>query len=737
MNTKPITRFPLRILISLPFVLLIILVVTVVGYLSFHTGKSAVNKVSAELRQTIYEQILQHLDNFLETPHKVNLLNDSYIRLSKLDLSDPITLQNYFLQQLRLFDSVNYIYFANTDGGIILVARRADGSIVVREAENFLAGRSTVYAITDEGRRGNVLEKRKHYDARERPWYKKAEEAGGSAWSIIYPFFLDKALGITAALPVYTEDGELKGILATDILLSHIQNFLGQLTEGGVGEVFILETSGWLVASSTSYQTYRQLHDTNHLIRINAKDISSPLIRTAHQQLVERFGDLNEILDSTYLEFDLDGQRQFLQVNRYQDARGLDWLITIAVPEAVFMDKIVANTHITIVLCLTALIVAVLLSIFLAKWISHPLSNLKQAAASLAKGNWTQQLSRNRVEELDTLSGSFNTMAKQLQTFFYALSKKNIELKKVQRALTEVNYELERRVKTRTIELSESEERYKRLAQASFEGVVIHSDGVIIDCNKAIEEIFGYQRVELKGRNLLELVVPESNQAVVRWIASPASKPFEVMAEKKSGELITLGVRSTSTPYNGKQVSVAVMRDISERKRNEKHLRFLATTDSLTQVPNRRHFQELAQSEISKSKRFQHELSFLLLDIDHFKRINDTYGHGMGDEVIKKLAATCKSRLRDIDIIGRMGGEEFAIMLPETDGEGALVIAELLRSTIANTPFDFDGHKINVTISIGLACFNQTNCDLDNLFKQADMRLYKAKHGGRNCTVAI
>lgn len=737
MITQPITRFPLRILISLPFVILVILVVAVVGYLSFHTGKNAVNKATAELRRTIYEHILQHLDNFLETPHRVNLINDSYIRLSKLDLNDPLTLQNYFLQQLRLFDTVNYIYFANTEGGIILVARRADGSIVVREAENFLAGRSTVYAVTDEGRRGDILETRKHYDARERPWYKKAKEAEGAAWSVIYPFFLDKALGITAALPVYTEGGGLTGILATDILLSHIQKFLGQLTEERTAEIFILETSGLFVASSTFDQPYRQAQDTNRLIRIHAKEIGSPLIRIAYQQLVGRFGDLSKVIDSTYLEIELAGEHQFLQVNRYHDTRGLDWLITIAIPEAAFMEKIVENTHITIMLCVTALIIAIYLSFLLAKWISRPLSNLKQAATSLAKGNWSQQLSRNRIEELDTLSVSFNTMAQQLQTLFHALRKRHRQLKKVQQALTVANYELERRVKRRTIELSESEERYKRLAQASFEGVVIHSDGVIIDCNKVTEDMFGYPRADLKGRNLMEFFVLESNQSAIKWNTSEESTPVEVRAEKKSGEIITLGVRSTSTPYNGQQVSVAVLRDISERKKNEKHLRFLATTDSLTQIPNRRHFLELAQSEIVKAKSLQQQLSFLLLDIDHFKCINDSYGHGVGDEVIKKIAAICKSKLRDIHIIGRMGGEEFAIMLPETSEEGALVIAEILRNTIADTSFHFDGHNIKVTISIGLACFNQTNSNLENLFKQADIRLYKAKHRGRNRTVAI
>ena len=157
-----------------------------------------------------------------------------------------------------------------------------------------------------------------------------------------------------------------------------------------------------------------------------------------------------------------------------------------------------------------------------------------------------------------------------------------------------------------------------------------------------------------------------------------------------------------------------------------------AHTDPLTGLANRRHFFESADAELARSRRYEAPLSLLMLDIDHFKEVNDAHGHRAGDRVLQKLAQTCLEVLRNVDVVGRVGGEEFAILLPETASEGAVEVAERLRAAVeAAEVVREEGVPIRVTVSIGAATL-AGNANLDTLMSQADDALYDAKHRGRN-----
>lgn len=173
--------------------------------------------------------------------------------------------------------------------------------------------------------------------------------------------------------------------------------------------------------------------------------------------------------------------------------------------------------------------------------------------------------------------------------------------------------------------------------------------------------------------------------------------------------------------------------DITERKKLEIELEKNAKTDFLTGLFNRRHFMELANQELNRAIRFDNPMSILMVDLDNFKRINDTYGHQTGDLVLKKFSAVCRQAFREIDILGRMGGEEFAILLPETSGAQAFEAAERLRSRIESTRISIEHHAaIEFTVSVGVASVVSKDDTLDALLSQADDALYKAKNAGRN-----
>ncbi|HEY6529640.1 MAG TPA: diguanylate cyclase [Cellvibrionaceae bacterium] len=167
-------------------------------------------------------------------------------------------------------------------------------------------------------------------------------------------------------------------------------------------------------------------------------------------------------------------------------------------------------------------------------------------------------------------------------------------------------------------------------------------------------------------------------------------------------------------------------------QRANHQLHIISRTDGLTGLLNRKTWEEILQHEFKRFSRYGHTCSLLMFDIDHFKRVNDTYGHPAGDEVIRQTAAVIRNCIRDIDVAGRYGGEEFAIILTNTDAQGALILAERLRTQVeANTVY-YEDHVIHFTISIGVAEVHSRMSEPTLWIDSADRGLYRAKRAGRN-----
>ncbi len=156
-----------------------------------------------------------------------------------------------------------------------------------------------------------------------------------------------------------------------------------------------------------------------------------------------------------------------------------------------------------------------------------------------------------------------------------------------------------------------------------------------------------------------------------------------------------------------------------------------ATHDALTGMPNRQAYNERIEAEYQRYKRYQNPLSLIIADVDFFKKINDNYGHLAGDKMLQLIARMLQKNIRDVDFIARIGGEEFTILLPETDGEHALVLAEKIRQKVAQTPFHYKEQRIPVSMSFGVSSFNESDL-IQEVFERADKALYSAKESGRN-----
>lgn len=218
--------------------------------------------------------------------------------------------------------------------------------------------------------------------------------------------------------------------------------------------------------------------------------------------------------------------------------------------------------------------------------------------------------------------------------------------------------------------------------------------------------------------------------------------------EKRNASWYVVDLDSTNGTYvNDQQVGEHALRRGDQVKIGDTIIKFLSGSDleaqyhetiyrmtiidGLTQIHNKRYLMETLEREIPRARRHGRPLSVVMFDIDHFKRINDTYGHLAGDYVLKELATLVKSRLRPDDVVGRYGGEEFCALLPETPVAGAAAIAEDLRRRVQERRFVFEGEHIPITVSLGCAELSG-EMDVLSLLKAADERLYEAKRGGRN-----
>ncbi|BAU12356.1 two-component hybrid sensor and regulator [Leptolyngbya sp. NIES-3755] len=428
-------RLSLHPVLVVPFVLQISLAVGLTGWLSVRNGQQAVNDVASQLRSEITARIEQYLETYVTTPHQINRVNADAIRLNELNLQDFDQLERHFINQIQIFESVRAIYVGTEkDGSHIGAERGDDGTLQIKVSGEATGHEVRFYAVDQNLKRTKLLKAKANFNARLRPWYKTAVQKRKANWGEIYKLFAAPNYVLNASLPIFDDRKNLIGVAAVDFSLERISNFLKSMKIGRSGETFIIERqTGLLVANSANQQPYQVENPTAPKImqksnRVKAIDSSDPWTGRTTQYLLQRFGSLNQIVDRQQLDFDVNGQRQFLQVAPLKTEQGLDWLIVVVVPESDFMDQIQANTRNTILLCIGAFGLATLFGIFTARWITEPILRLGRAASAIASGDLDQTVSIHSTNELNQLGQSFNQMAAQLRESFSKLERTNEEL---------------------------------------------------------------------------------------------------------------------------------------------------------------------------------------------------------------------------------------------------------------------------------------------------------------------
>jgi diguanylate cyclase (GGDEF)-like protein/PAS domain S-box-containing protein len=360
-------------------------------------------------------------------------------------------------------------------------------------------------------------------------------------------------------------------------------------------------------------------------------------------------------------------------------------------------DMMKARLQSLIVLVTSLVLTMAVTGYMLGRFIAKPIEEITAAMMQVTGGNFTVQLAAGRQDELGRMARSFNKMTLDLQRTYQ--------------------------------KMKHEQDKLYTVIQGTQEAVVVtDASGKVVLVNDAAETLLGKTVECISTGGILNLLdEPDRFQAMLDDTES--SKEPTLFAYKERWLLTSA---NTILDKDGAPIgSAALLRDVTLEQALLKELERLSITDALTDVYNRRHLDATLKLELNRSRETGSPLAVIMLDADHFKKFNDTYGHDQGDRVLKMAGHAMKEAVRQYDVPCRYGGEEFTIILPATDPDGAMHVAERLRQDIE--AMTVDGRK--VTISLGIACFPLIAADSpEALIEAADTALYRSKENGRNCS---
>ncbi len=284
--------------------------------------------------------------------------------------------------------------------------------------------------------------------------------------------------------------------------------------------------------------------------------------------------------------------------------------------------------------------------------------------------------------------------------------------------------------------LTDQEAMFRTTMEAAQVGIFVLQDQRFKYVNPFLIHLFGYSAEEMVGRmGPLDVIAPEQHAFIVEQMqarmAGIGGHRYEISAVRKDGSVFPAMVYGASSRFAGRPASVGTLLDISAQKVAENRIRELADYDVLTGLPNRRLLRERFVQLLAAAEREKGEIAVIFLDLDHFKRVNDSLGHSVGDELLVEVARRLDTVVRRIDTLARLGGDEFIFAMPGFHTAAAAEVARRLIDVFVR-PFEVAGHELTVTPSLGISIYPHDGQDLETLLKNADTAMYRAKEIGRN-----
>lgn len=719
----------LRHILFCRFGLLLTVAVALVAVSYGYFGvRPAINQIAVSNFARTADRIGKSMQKLLYPAQHLVALSSHWLAASNVELTQAQQLNFLFKPILRQFPQITSVVAGNTSGqGYMLLTmdhdcwlnrvteNRADG-----DNQHFLEWRGDVLA--------NEYSKKMAYDPRRRPWFIDAMQSKGAdevCWTKPYPLFTTHDPGITAS--VRQDSGENSRIVVGfDIMLRDIsavtsttkiaqRGFVAVMTDDGL--TLGLPMNGTLGAGSS-------LSLLQPLTQMGNPVVNAGLERW-HQgnrvgEKIDRYGVNGLYWLSTFVPFTLGNQRF--------------WICMFA-PETDFIPlwqpMVLALVIIFVVITASTLLIIRRISGNL----SDPLEKLVVTSEHIAKLDFSEKdCPVSNVAEINRLVDVQRRMRTMLAEFQNTVTRQQTDLQLRVVSLSAVQLQL----RSSEQQLQQALKHVQALFDNALVGIAFIRNRVVVDCNQQLCEMLGYARRELLGATLEQVYL--STEAFIATgerinQAFGQGKDFNEEGMFRNSDNVTFWGQISGRLLDKENPdfgSVWIIADLTQQKQAQQRLEYLSYHDPLTTLPNRLLFHDRLVHAIVRAKRKDKKLAVMFIDLDHFKAINDTLGHDVGDQVLAGVAKTLENSLRATDTLARSGGDEFMILVEDvTDRQVLSVLAQKLLNNFSQ-PVVIDERSFHLTVSIGISFYPDDGDDMAALVRNADAAMYHSKVQGRN-----
>ncbi len=509
----------------------------------------------------------------------------------------------------------------------------------------------------------------------------------------------------------------ITGVLISEVNLSSIRDLLRNALKNSKSQGLVLDEAGEVIAQSST----------------ESRAMNIPIAETVEN-------DLTRLRD-------IDGEPYLItavSLKKFDFYQAPNWTIVLQIPERIAFDAVYKfRARIIRILSITA-IISILLAILLARGFTAPLANLIDGARHISSGNFEHRIVPMSGDEIGSLTATFDEMRVNLRTTKADLDYRILQLSTLYEVGKAISSELDfRKLQNMILEI------VVKVIKAEKGSLMMLDDaektltiGVAVGLS---EEIARDTKLEV-GESVAGWVVKNKKPLFVNNVET--DQTFQTIKKKniRTGTLMSVPLTVKDKILGTLNVSKSTPDSFSERDfelfvnlanqaaiaiDNARLYRY-AVTDEMTRLYNHRYFQQRLDEEIQRADRYENHVSLIILDVDHFKSFNDTYGHPEGDRVLKTVARLIEKNVREIDIPARYGGEEFVVICPEKSGEGSLIPAERIRTAIEGYDFRINGEHVPIKVSLGVCCYPDAASSKADLIQKADAALYFSKENGRN-----
>jgi len=693
------TPLSIKQTVFLLFLVVMTLTLLGVGTVVYARWSASARRTTDDISNAIGSSLKNQLASFMHIPMQINNTSRIMIEQQLIDMEDDEQRDQYFVSVLStLSPSVYSFSYGSNDGSYYGARRNASGELQIMLNDERTGGNSWYYSVTNDFKRGAKALDAGPFDPRSRVWFQVASQAGDASFSPVYKHFVMDDMAISAAWPVYAQDNTFLGVLGTHVLLTQIGEQLAEAVQPSGGQALVVEReTGLLVANSLGMNNFVSSPDGT-LQRIHVSSIPNKAFVQAY-------------------EADEGSNFQGYRVSKHplvQD--GVDWLVLCAIPNHLLFAEVKNTILITIIMASVALFAGLFFYNKVTTHLMRPLTQLLEASKALSEGDLSRRVPVAKDNEFGSIALSMNNVADTMQNLINTL---------------------ETQVKERTEALNENKEQLELLLNSTAEGIYgIDIHGICTFCNQSTVDMLGYRSTgQLLGKQIHNLI--HHSQRTGSPITASDCKIFRAIREgkgfsaedevfwKADGTCFEVAYHAYPQIRSGSVVGgVVTFMDISKRKQREQQIAYLGSHDSLTGLFNRRHFEE--QFKLLDRSEYL-PLSLVFADLNGLKLTNDIFGHKEGDRLLCQAADILRQTCRGGDVVARIGGDEFILILPNTDADQACEVIAHIRDNIAKAPFE----TIRCSISLGFEIKTTTAMSRGELMANAENAMYKDKISNR------